>query len=400
MVDHHPNIAIGRDSLQLTPTAPVSESVALVWLQNHIACDRLLEFVDRHRRALIVVMLGFYFVAFNGQWRIQPDAALYMSIGRNLTQGKGFTYLGAPNRIAYPGWPTLIAITFKLFGSSSLVPVNVLTTLIALATLAMVYRLFLLHSGRPTAVAVTVGVGFTKAFFCYGFELWSDMPFAFGAIAAFAGYEGIARKSQQSRAQSRVQSQKWIDWFFLIGGLLIAASMRPTIWPLLAAFALTITFHTFPQKMRSRILIAIAAMAIAVAGVTLIAVQLRHNPRGFGGIYTEYLINRISGKSYDAVDHPFTKNISDLFAWAASDVLFQTRFGQFNWVLSTLTLGLGFGLFAYRALWGYWFCLLLATVAISQEVLDRYFLPVLPLLVYAWWNMLVQLNHRLPRAWG
>jgi hypothetical protein len=32
--------------------------------------------------------------------------------------------------------------------------------------------------------------------------------------------------------------------------------------------------------------------------------------------------------------------------------------------------------------------------------LDRYFLPVIPLLVFAWWRLLVSLNHRLPGKWG
>jgi hypothetical protein len=399
MTDHPVHIALGRDSLQLTPQKiPAKTTRKILWLQDRIACDLVLDFVDRHRRALVLVMLIFYLAAFNGQWRIQPDAALYMSIGRNLSQGNGYTYLGAPNRLAYPGWPTLIAATFKIFGSHSLLAVNALMTLIALATLAMVYRLFLLYAGRPTAVAITVGTGLTKAFFCYGFELWSDMPFAFGAMAALAGYEGVFHRSV---SQQNVRRQKWIDRALLIGGLLIAGSMRPTIWPLLAAFVLTIAFHTFSQRFKSKIVIGVLALAILVAGSAFIVIQMRSNPHGFGGIYTEYLVNRISGKSFDAAEHPFTLNIADLFSWAASDVLFQTRFGRpCNSVLSALVLGLGIGLFAYRALWGYWFCLLLATILVSQEVLDRYFLPVLPLLVFAWWNLIVQLNRRLPRAWG
>ena len=65
-----------------------------------------------------------------------------------------------------------------------------------------------------------------------------------------------------------------------------------------------------------------------------------------------------------------------------------------------IVVGLGVSLSWRRALWGVWFALLVATVLVTQEALDRYFLPVLPLLVLAWWQMLVAVNRALPRRWG
>jgi hypothetical protein len=379
--------------------SPTAASGLLLWISQHVSPESTLEFADRHRRSLLAVVLGFYLAAFNGQWRIQPDAALYLSLGRNLATGRGYTYLGQPNRLAYPGWPTLIAGTFKIFGSHSLVSVNLLMLLIALATVAMVYRLFLLHSGRPTAVVMSVGVGLTKAFFCYGFELWSDMPFALGAMSALAGYEGIFGKRAKSRA-ALTRYNCWLDCFFFAGGLLFAASMRPTIWPLVMAIILALIAQTFRRQMKWQSLLAISAMAAAAAAVLIAIIWTHGQLHGYGSVYVDYLRNRITHGSAETGAHSLAENVQNLFTWAASDVLFQARLGPtFNELLSMLVIGLGFSLFRYRLLWGFWFTLLLATILISQETLDRYFLPVLPLLVYAWWRLLLRI-YAVCREWS
>ena len=401
MMEDSGQLAVPGGALPLVRRqSPHKTSGGIQFLHDRAVCDSVLAFADRHRRALWISVLVFYLLAFNGQWRIQSDAALYLSIGRNLAEGKGFTYLGHPDRLAYPGWPALIAVTFKIFGNNSLFAVNALMLLIALATVAMVYRLFLLHSGRPTAVVISVGVGLTKAFFCYGFELWSDMPFALGVMSALAGYEGVfGSKSKSPKIPPR--QTKWIDVTFLVGGVLIAASMRPTIWPLLAALVFSITFQTFRRQIKWRIYLAIALLALCIGGIVLAYSVVHRGGNGFGGIYADYLLNRFSGKSAEAVPHAFSQNFVDLFSWAASDVLFQTRLGAVcNALLSMLVLALGVGLFRYRVLWGSWFCLLLATILVSQDALDRYFLPVLPLLVFAWWDLLVRINRALPMPLG
>jgi hypothetical protein len=37
---------------------------------------------------------------------------------------------------------------------------------------------------------------------------------------------------------------------------------------------------------------------------------------------------------------------------------------------------------------------------LAFKPLDRYLLPIIPLLVFAWWQFMVWLNHRLPAKWG
>ena len=106
--------------------------------------------------------------------------------------------------------------------------------ILGLATLALTYRLFLLHTGRPTAVIITFGLGLTRLFYRYCFELLSDLPFLMGVMAFLAGYEAVFSRSHQSRRP------RWYDWALLLGGLLIAIAMRPAMWGLLMTVAVTL----------------------------------------------------------------------------------------------------------------------------------------------------------------
>ena len=81
------------------------------WWQRVDLCDFVLTCADRCRRWLFAGLVSIYVAGFNGLWRMQPDAALYLSLGRNLVEGKGYTYLGQPHHLVYPGWPWLIAAT-------------------------------------------------------------------------------------------------------------------------------------------------------------------------------------------------------------------------------------------------------------------------------------------------
>src|SRR5689334_18980720 len=110
--------------------------------------DRMLAWVDAHRRKLLVAVIVLYALGFNGQWRLEPDSALYLTIGRNLAEGRGYTYHGEHHHLAYPGMPWLFAGLFKVFGTESVAAHDVVMLACVLATLALVYRLFLLHADR------------------------------------------------------------------------------------------------------------------------------------------------------------------------------------------------------------------------------------------------------------
>src|SRR5438477_1709427 len=173
------------------PSAGPAASSTPAGATGLLPSERLLGWVDRHRYLLFIAVAALYALAFNGQWRVDADSALYLTIGRNLAQGHGYTYHGLPHSLAYPGMPWLFAGLFKLFGTETLLPADVLMLACAVATLALVYRLFLLHAGRPSAVLVTVALALSRTFVRYSFELLSDMPFLMGVTAFLVGYEAL-----------------------------------------------------------------------------------------------------------------------------------------------------------------------------------------------------------------
>ena len=374
-----------------TPTtAPPPARVALPALDARPVCDRLLVWIDGHRWWLWAFVAACYLAAFNGQWRVQPDAALYLGIGRNIAEGHGYTFRGHADETAYPGWPLAIAAVYKVAGDRSAMPAaNGLMLLVAAGTIAATYRLVLLHAGRPTAVTVAVGTAVTKSFFVYALELWSDLPFALGAMAMLAGYEGAVGGRPGRRG-------RWYDWALLIGGLAVAVATRPTGWVLLAALVGAVAVDAVRGRVRWSTLAGGACVVASIAVVCVVLDPRRQAGHGFGGRYEQYVLDRLAGAAASPLDHSLAEKLYVLFATAASDVLFQVRFGDLaNSCLSAVVLLLGVCLFRLRPLWGLWFTLLVGTtVLLVQEVLDRYFLPVLPLLVYGWWSLLVWVDRR------
>ena len=156
--------------------------------------------------------------------------------GAHTAAGRGYTYHGASHHLAYPGLPWLFAGTFKIFGADSLLPAHLILLLCGLATLALTYRLFYLHAGRPTAVLMTVALGISRTFYRYNFELLSDVPFLMGVMAFLAGYEAVFFRRYDRDVREGLPSARGkprpYDWALLVGGLLVAMVMRPTMWAL------------------------------------------------------------------------------------------------------------------------------------------------------------------------
>src|SRR5207249_1584403 len=196
--------------------------------------DKLLNWVDVHRRRLLAALLVLYALGFNGQWRMEPDSALYLTIGRNLAEGRGYTYHGEHHHLAYPGLPWLFAASFKLFGAGTLLPAHVVVLLCGLLTLALTYRLFYLHSGRSTAVLLMLAPGLSRTFYRYCFELLSDVPFLMGVMAFLVGYEAVFFRRYDRDVREGLPDPRgrpgWVDWLLLVGGLAVAMIMRPTMW--------------------------------------------------------------------------------------------------------------------------------------------------------------------------
>ncbi len=356
-------------------------------------CDGFLHWIDANRRWLLALTLLAYLAGFNGQWRIEPDSALYLSVARNLAEGHGYSYQGTPHRLAYPGLPYLLAGVFKIGGVDNLRLANGLMLAIGLATLALVYRLFYLHAGRAVAVLMTLGVGWSKLFFAYSFYLMTDMPFLLGVMSLLAGYEAVFH-----RTQSRWSKRQWVgNWILLVAGLALTIVTRPVMIGLIGAILLAFGWAIFRGTLHKRRLALAATAVLAIVGFFLL--DPRRTRQRAMGEYENQVISHFS-------------NITTLLhqqLWANAKALFESKIVRayiatpllpgLNTLLAGWIIAVSLGLSRRRVLWGAWVAVTLLMMAtIFPE--ERYFLPILPLMIYGGWRGMCWLNHRLPSHWG
>ena len=164
---------------------------------------RLLEWADRWRAWLFAAVVIVYAVSITGRWRVAPDSALSMSLGRSLAEGQGFTYHGKPHDWVEPGLPYVVAASFKLFGVENYPPLTFFTLACGVVSLALIYWIVKLYAGRPTAVMITLPLAICETFYRYCFQIVTDMPFLVGLFAVLLGYERLVGNPPVARTSGR-----------------------------------------------------------------------------------------------------------------------------------------------------------------------------------------------------
>ncbi len=351
--------------------------------------------MDRYRALALVLVLLTYCAGFSGQWRPEPDAALYVALGRSLADGKGYVYHDKPHHLAYPGWPWALSGIFRLSGSHGMLIAHVAVFAMGLASLALMYRLMYLHAGRAVAVLMTMGLGVSFTFYRYTFELRSDMPFMLGVMMVLAGYEGLVSSPREGASARR---RGW-DVVLLGVGLIVAVTTRPTMWALLAALGAAMAWEVVRGRFGKKGILLLAI--VPVAAVAFLLADPRRGGQGSGiGDYEDVIFEQISWPALEA-------NVSELLDPMASEAMFGLDFGKvmrlgpvsLQAIGSVVAIVVGLMVFRERSLWGIWF---LVTVLMMVFTLarDRYFLPVLPVMVYGWWLLIRRINLRVPGRWG
>src|SRR5689334_14835956 len=118
----------------------------------------LTEHIVRNRRVYWIILAVVYLFAFNGQWRVGQDSALYRGLGHSLASGQGYTFSAFSARQILPGYPVVLAALEKLFGHGDLPPI-LLMQLTALGVLFFTYKLVRLRFPEWVAIIVTFAVG-------------------------------------------------------------------------------------------------------------------------------------------------------------------------------------------------------------------------------------------------
>lgn len=354
-------------------------------------CQWMLEFVDQQRRAIFIAIAAIYLLGFNGQWLLQPDSGLYLNLARNLARGRGYTFGGMLHDTACPGVPIVLAGLYRLSPAHIIFSADVLMWLCGVAALALTYRLVLLAYDRPTAVLVTAAVAITMEFYRYSFSILTDMPFLAGVMAALAGHEGVFHSTSSRRA-------RWWDWTLLIGGLVVVITTRPVMVAFLAAWFAALGFAAVVRRNLK------AAAAIALCALILVIFFIFDPRRGQGhGLVTGYLQYAIHQLTHfndlkQAVILNFGRLLNPLIVKAA----FGLRLGGWWWINALFGLcvtAAAVTLIRKRVLWGLWVIALMATLIMTVSD-DRYLLPILPLIVLGWWNVIRKFNLKFPTLTG
>jgi hypothetical protein len=264
----------------------------------------------------------------------------------------------------------------------------------------------------------------SRVFYRYNFELLSDLPFLLGVMSFLVGYEAVFNRRASSsggaisgavrNAQDRPVRQaqfmsgcEWhrFDWFLLVAGLVVAIAMRPAMWALVFAVVAAPLWSLVTSGKKS---LRWGQLLICLAVISAVAVFYVRDPRR-----VERLAGQPAGPGYAQEDEMFNLRGDKLAAMtrrAAShvpllvDAVTKASFGLqtprgTEWMLGATMILLGAGLLAYRPLWGMLVVMTVLMVLLVKP-LDRYFLPVAPLLVFAWWRFCVWVNRSMPPRWG
>ena len=334
--------------------------------------DVALEALDRYRWFVFGLIAVIYLAGFNGQWHVGADSALYVSLGRNLATGEGYTYQGEPHTWVEPGLPLLIAASFKVFGVDVLWPVNLVMLGLGLVSLFLIYRLFERHAGRPVAVMITGLTGIAEVFFQYVYEIRTDIPFFVGLLTFLIGYERLFAE--------RIHHE-WKAWLLMLVGLWVMMLFRPVVMTFLGALFLACAWHAVrgPRRLRH---VGVAVLAIACL-MAFRAVDPRRANVG-DTVYRESVLrDLLTERPRDVAVRTLTKFLPKvaqelfpeaIFAFEFGDGIDQAMCGFF--VLSSIWL------LRRRVLWSLWIGATFAQVLIWWP-LTRYFMPVLPFMLFA-----------------
>jgi hypothetical protein len=354
-------------------------------------CRRLLEFLDRRRWSIFYGMAAAYLLGFNGQWRVEPDGGLYLNLARNLALGRGYTYGGLRHDTVYPGFPLVLSGLYRISSTHIIFTADVFILLCSVASLALIYRLILLAYDRPTAVLVTLGVGLSHEFFQYSFEILTEMPFVLGVMALLAGHEAVFGPKGASRA-------RWWDWAILAAGVVVTTITRPTMIGLLAAWIVALLYAAVARRNWK------AGAALVICAL-VVCTFLLFDPRrsaghGLAGGYELYAINQLSQR------HVFWPTVSANVRALLDGTLAKGAFGMplgskwVNALFGVVVAASAIALIAKRLLWGLWVILTLVPLILFVSSDPRYLLPILPIMVLGWWNLVRAIDARIPGRMG
>ncbi|MHC4126555.1 MAG: phospholipid carrier-dependent glycosyltransferase [Planctomycetota bacterium] len=340
--------------------------------------------VDRWRWVLFAAVALLYLAAFNGQLRVTDDNSLYMRIGINLAEGRGYTYLGEPDTVAFPGLPLIVALGHAVSAAHGVLITHVLLLAMGAGTLVASYWLFREHGSRSTAVLSVVVLACFRIMHEHSFRLLTDGPFAFGVVLSLLGYAlvtrglGVDRRRQEPTNQAEAP---WWGWGILAAGLAIAVISRVMMMALALSLGVVCLWRAARGPGRGRhVLVGLLVLAVLVGFYLL---DPRRPPEGYlqARTYESGLVRTLSDPG-PVIYHALTRSVPELFTEAAPSSTFGVDFDPITaTVLGIAALTLLFIGSRGRMLWRV-FVVVNILVILMFLPSRRQFLPLLPVAAF------------------
>jgi hypothetical protein len=339
-------------------------------------------------RWVCFALIGILLVAgYNGQWRVGRDSSLYRAVGRNLADGKGYTFRGERASEAYPGLPRLLWAVEKVAGREDALHPRLslaLMTLMAAGTLVTIYHLIKLHFPAWMAVCVTTGVGISVEFQEYAHDLMTDLPFLLGVCLLLLG---IGRLRAHRAWRPRIVDLAGL----VLPGAVLAMTMRPTFWALAGALAAAAVVGMIRSPRRASYGIGLLLLLGLVAGWLML------DPRGgghpFGGKQETAIFRHLAALGGSQWREAFQRTIGEHLPQAMFGLTLMLPLGAL--VLIELIVA-AVWLMRWSVLWGMYVLVTLAMMLFIGSV-PRYFLMVLPLLLVEWAMLTWWVSQRIAR---
>jgi len=355
---------------------------AWLGLDRPAPARRVLALLDRTRWAWLVFVVLLYAAGWNGVWRVSADAAVHLELGRNLAAGQGFTHPEGWEARVQPGLATLIAGVFRVAGLDRTDAVLAVMAVLAVLGVGLTYILIRLHAGRPLAIATALVLAVSVKWYSHGLAILTDLPFAVGGLLVLIGHERWVGETPRTRARAA-----WAVALVAVGFAVMFA-FRTVALTFAAAYVFDRAI-ALGRARRWRALGGLVAAGGAAVGVGLLAIGQDRR------ILELHLVDRLGETLTTGVPHKLWQLIRE----TASEALFGVDFGVAAVVLSPVVLAFGVSLLWRRRLWGLVFLAFIAQQLVFG-VADRYLLPLLPVLSYAFVVFAIGLHRLADRRVG
>ena len=181
----------------------MNTSLKKIWQENYILF-------------LLIPILVFYLFTLNNDWIPSQDSAVYITLGKSLSAGQGYTCMGYTH-VNYPFlFPLTLAPIIELFGVNFFL-MRLLVILMGVGALGLVFLLFKQIMGPRWGLVLMLLTGASEYHYFYSHHILSDIPYTFFSFLALWYY--FTKNPEQSGRRST----------FVLAGLMLTAYFTRTV---------------------------------------------------------------------------------------------------------------------------------------------------------------------------